>query len=250
MTHLRPLLVVFIVSAVALVAACGGDDSPPSEQPTPVLSEEELQALAESALLRLDDFPLGWVARPPEADDDDLPDECQALIAEDELPGTLVEAESDEFIGPDEEEVSSSAAILVDAQMAQETMALLRGFLDECREPFRQALLQYMDDLLAEEEDDELLTAILEGVEFSFQFDPLSFPALGDDSVAYRMQFGVEAWFISFDMYIDMIFMTVDRVGAALFFQTMDSVPDPEHQETLARVVEERARRVAAALGG
>jgi len=121
-------IVSALVVAVAL-AACGGDgEEAAEEQSTTTAAEDrvatsEERAAAEGVLLTLDDFPSGWVQRPPDQADDlqlDLPEECAIFEEEAQEPGALVDLESDDFISPEEHEVSSGATVYVDEDAAVE----------------------------------------------------------------------------------------------------------------------------------
>lgn len=240
-------MVAVVLVCLAFVVACadGGDEEPPTgaEETTAAASEAELEearAMAEQALLRLEDFPTGWVERPAEEDagfEPNLSPECQSFIEQENLPGTLVEVDSAEFHGPDDEEAESDVTVFVDVAAARQAFADVQDFIDRCREPLRDAVNDYFQEQIQEEGED----LPFEDVELrDFNIDRLSFPAYGDQSMALRMSFTVDAGFLSLDFYIDIFGIRVDRIVGGLTFSHSFERPDTNEEERLAAIIEER----------
>src|SRR4030042_5150549 len=162
----KPALLCALLLSLALAAGCASDskDQPPPEsdgvapatssadsaQPVSDISEEEAREVAEKVLLQLKDFPVGWSQLPPEDEEDtplDVPPECQAFVGEEEWPGTLLEVESPEFEGPDDEAVNSGVVVYADAEAARQAFADARGASDPCKEPLLQAFTEYLQQL-------------------------------------------------------------------------------------------------------
>jgi hypothetical protein len=242
------------VVCAAVVVACGdgGDERPPTgAQQTATRTSgaelEEARAAAEEALLRLEDFPTGWVERPAEEDEEDfeadLPPECQWFIEQEELPGTVVEVESREFHGPDDEEVESSVTIFEDVAAASQTFADVSDFIERCRQPLREAVAQYFQDKIREEGEE----LPFEDIELSdFNMDRLSFPAYGDEGMALRMSFTIDTDFLSADFYMDIFGIRVDRIVGGMSFGQSFEIPDTNEEERLAGIIEERLHTVVA----
>ena len=116
--------------AIAVAVACGGGGDfggGDTQEPTATLTsivgftQDELTSIAEQALLRLDDFPTGWVARPTDDDEEsgaERPPECDVT----QFPGLAAGADSDEFDGDRDEQVENNTAIYVDAAAAISSM--------------------------------------------------------------------------------------------------------------------------------
>ena len=166
----RLALLCALLLSLALATGCasnGKDEPPPlgdgaaaatpsadSPQAVSNVSEEEAREVAEKVLLRLKDFPVGWSQLPPEEDDEDpeldLPEECKTFF-EQEIPlGAIVDIDSPEFEGPDDEEVDSGATVYADAEAARQAFLDARQFMDRCKDPFREAFTKYLQQLYQE----------------------------------------------------------------------------------------------------
>lgn len=251
------LAVAVVLVCLAIVVACAdaGDQEPPAEAeqtatPTSEAEPEQARAVAEQALLRLEDFPTGWVERPAEEDEEngfepDLPPECQSFVERENLPGTLVEVDSDEFHGPDDEEVESGVTIFVDVAAARQAFAEVGDFIEQCREPMRQAVTEYLQEVIQEEGED----LPFEDIELTdFNIDRLSFPAYGDESMALRMSFTIDAGFLSLDFHLDIFGMRVDRIIGSMTFSDSFERPDTNEEERLATIIEGRLHTAVAQL--
>jgi len=253
--------IVVVCLAVGVACADGDNGKPPTEveqtatvtaapaaHETPVgMAEEEARALAEQALLRLEDFPTGWVERPAEEDEEDfqpdLPPECAWFIEQEEAPGTLVEVESREFHGSDDEEVQSNVTIFEDVAAASQTFADVSDFIERCRQPLREAVTQYFQEKIREEGED----LPFEDIKLTdFNVDRLSFPAYGDESMALRMSVELDAGFLSLDFYGDIFGIRVDRIVGGMMFGDFFERPDTNEEERLAGIIEERLHTVVA----
>jgi len=254
--------VAMVLVCLGLAAACadGGDEEVRTEASETAIAAsegglEEARAVAEQALLRLEDFPTGWVERPAEQDEEDfqpdLPRECQWFIQQEELPGTVVKVDSPEFHGPDHEEVESAVTVFVDVTAARQAFADVQDFIEGCRQPLRQAFTEYLQEK-AREEVEDLVFEVTELTDFNI--DKLSFPAHGDESMAFQVGFEVHVRPLSVDYYFDMFGIRVDRIVGVLTFG--DSFvrplslerPDTNEEERLAGIIEERLHTAVAEL--
>jgi len=78
-----------------------------------------------------------------------------------------------------------------------------------------------------------------------FNFDGLSFADLGDETVAYRMSFSIEADYVSgeslgFDFFFDIIGVRIGRVAGGLTYFSVDDRPDTAAESELMGFIEER----------
>lgn len=260
----RIALLVSLVGVLALGGACAGTDGEepgPGDEATPgptrtadigvgeaALSEEAAGAIAETALLRLEDFPTGWTERPAEEDDGlevDLPPECQSFIEQETRPGTLVKVASPEFHGPDDEEVESEATVYVDVGSAQAVFADVSDFIERCRVPLREAFTEALGGLVEEEAEDSLF----EDIEITdFNIDRLSFPSYGDQSASFRISVEFQLEGLSFDVYMDVFGIRVDRMTGSMSFLEVLERPDTDQEERLLGIIEQRLATAAAQL--
>jgi len=232
--------IVFTLFALLLFAstACGKDGG---------FSDEEAQDAAQQALLALDDFPTGWVERPREEDEDendldfDLPPECQAFVEQENPPGAVASAESETFHGPGGEEVESSVNVFADTGAAEDSVQQLKEFVTDCGEPFETALLDVFSDAFEQELDEESGEVLsVDDLAVSVNFDRLSFPAFGDDSVALRMSISVEFFFEEFNFFLDLVGLRVGNMTGGFSFESTDEPPDPAAEEELLGIIADK----------
>jgi hypothetical protein len=204
--------------------------------------EEEAREVAEKVLLTLRDLPAGWSQLPPNDEEKqflDVPPECQTFSVNFQWPGTVAEADSPEFEGPDRETVGSSATIFVDAEAAVQAFARYKAEFELCREPVRTAFMKdYEEGLRAELPDTNVAVT-------AFAMDWLSFPRYGDESAAARMSVSLVIGDRTIDMYIDFIVWRVGRIEGGMSFSTLNEVPDLEEEQRVAKIIDERLREAA-----
>ena len=217
--------VIVVAALAAIVVACGSDDGGDNAAPEPTatlsadlaFTEEQARAAAESALLRLDDFPTGWTERPAEDDEVglDLPSECE----DQDYPGKVADADSPEFHGSDDEQVESGVTVYADESLASAAMAASAERIEDCREPLKEAIRK-----LFEEADD----APLEGIEAEVNVDRLSFPTFGDESFAWRISATSSADDLPFaiDFFLDVIAVRPGGILSCMTFVYVIIMPD------------------------
>lgn len=212
---------------IALAGACGGDDDGDSTSGSPEptsgqsadddpRTESERQAdqdAAEAMLLTLDDFPSGWQEEP--ADDEEASEEedeaiqadlaeCLGIDPEDFDPDNP-SATSPTFTSPDEKEVSVDVAFAPSAEAAAVAFETLSD--DATPGCYGDALQSWLEGAAFEE-------GLPEGVEVGdVTASPLSFAALGDESSAFRVTLPVSAEGVTVDLYLDIVFARVGRIG-------------------------------------
>ncbi len=246
---------------LALLAACGDDDDQANDgDPSPteasaVFTEADARRAAEASLLTLDDFPAGWTSKPADADDDDdfepegLPPDCALIFAqgEDTDDDTVAEVASDDFVGRNDEEVSSEVSVMKSARIAEFTFGLMEGFFDQCSQPMEEAFQQMFEEELAADQaaGDEPIEVRIN----DFRFREQSFPDYGDDSLAMEIAFSMQASFIAFDLEVDIIFVRVGPMMGSVSYASFLEPPDTALEEELVGLVADRMEAAEADLG-
>jgi hypothetical protein len=253
---LKLTILCFLPPLLALAAACaGGGEAEPSSDSrgaappagssspdTASIAEEEAREVAEKVLLTLRDFPAGWSQLPPDKDEDpplEVPPECQTFSEDYQWPGAIVDVDSPEFEGPDLETVSSSAIIFGDVEAASQAFATYKTEFDLCKEPMRAALTTYYDGLLRGQHPDTNVAVT------ALSLDWLPFPPYGEESVAARLSTTIVVGDQTFNTYSDMFGWRVGRVEGDMGFTTRTAPPDPNEEQRLAKVIDERVRDAA-----
>ena len=213
-------------------------------------SEEEAKAAAKTVQLTINDFPTGWVKEAAQPNNGtfgaNLPAECQFFGDEENVPGTVTTVESDEFVSPDKERVSSNSTVYEKAEAGANAFAAIRQFFDDCREPLRNAFTDLFRDALRNEVNTRNSSLQLELTQFGLNLMP--FPQYGDESLAFRMNGKIESPEISLDFTIDAIGTRLENVDAGLTYVSYGSIPSAESEKGLMLKLEQRAREAAASL--
>lgn len=189
------------------------------------------QQMAEAALLRRSDFPPGWVAEPPSPDDpsldkyDDAFYECLGIAKPDEGPS----ADSDKFVGPTGVDVRNSVFV-------QDGVAALFAVYAT---PKGVACLERSFVLLAEE--------VLRGQELppgmrfaSLTLDRMSFPTIGDGSLALRLTISYIVRGEKIDFPNDLVMFYKGRAGVTLMASDPSGPFDPRELERYGRLIASR----------
>ena len=236
---MRKLLKAISAAAINVgmvaVISCGGsgDNSPedtigetPREQATSVSTEKpDETSTAKSILLTVHDFPPGWAEERSNEESSPL-DECDPKGA----PGKSAEAETGDFSDGSDFTISQSVAIF--ESETHVTNALER--IEEIAACFVETISGGdLDDETAEYSD--------------ASFSPLSFRAKGDDSRAYRFKFHVQAKGETGigsegDVFFDIVYLRVGRVGIQIYAFDTYSAPDPDEWEPYVDIAVQRAQ--------
>ena len=240
----KTLVIVGILVLAAVASACrGAAGSAPTE--TSPEFRAAAQEAADSALLTLDDFPSGWTSAPPAADTDDsqlgLSKECSALELE-TFPGQVAEAESDDFTGPDEQEVSSAISVFPTDDTAQEAVDAFNNAFDQCGKELEDALTR----LIKEGAEAGELPSEVE-LDLQVNVENLSFERFGDATVAYRIPVKASFIGITLEFTIDLVFMRDGRVAGGLFYFSLGEI-DAEEEQQLAQAVADNLEQANASL--
>lgn len=245
------LTIAAALVALTLIAAACGDDDGATPQPTateipsgtPSASfVAAAQQAADSSLLLLDDLPPGWTGTPPEDSDDDeqlvLGPECEGLLGDlEDSPGGVASAQSDDFSGPNDEDVSSGAAVFATEEAAQDAIDTINEAVDGCRDDFEQALLDVFRASL--EEDPTIDQETLDSIEVAVSFVDLSFAELGDTTDAFRLDITVEAEGETIRPIGDIVLLRAGRIAGGLFYFATEA-PDIAAETSLAETIVSR----------
>jgi len=216
--------VLILVTAFTLIAmACGGGSNGDDDAESFQVFLEASQEAAESAMLTLEDFPPGWTSSPAEPDDDfslDLSDECAVLDAE-TYPGEVSAVESDDFTGPDDQEVSSNATVLTSKEAAASALKTFTRALalESCRGEVVEAF------------EEELSFDV--GADVQVSLEDLSFPTLGDSSDSFRIKVEAVGQSLVFD--VTMI-QKGNMLGAFFYIPGINSNPDIAEEAEFAEL--------------
>jgi hypothetical protein len=222
-------------AAASIMAACSGGDDADSN----VVSDEfraAAPAAAESSLLTIENLPAGWSGTQAEngGDDSDLElgPECDVLLANlDAVPGEIASAESDDFTGPDGQQVSSGAAVFATEAAAQDAVDAINDAVDSCRADFEDALLEFFRVSL--EEDPDIDQEALDEIDVEVLFEDLSFADVGDSVSAYRLNIDVTVADERLEPTADIVLLRQGRLTGGLFFFALD-LPSIANEEALA----------------
>jgi hypothetical protein len=241
------LVALTIVMTAVSCTGGGGSDDETDVNTSPLFTAEEAEEAALAALLILEDLPAGWTAGPASPDDDngeeageqnlDLPPECEAFEAEVDEPGSVAKADSDEFTSPDEDTVQSDVTVYANAGLASEAIDQVRQLVEQCGEPLHAAFESLFGEQFAEDSAE-----IPFEIELSdFSFDTFDFAELGDETLAVRITFGVKAaGLLDLQFALDLIGIRSGRVIGGLIYQSLSGETDPDLEDQLSRVVEQR----------
>jgi hypothetical protein len=229
---MKRLLALLI--ALLLVAACGGgDDGGATRDPGPTAADsddepagdDEDQALAEDAVLKLSDFEAGWRADEPGEDDDGGFEDCEGFG---ELDKTA-EADSKKFVR-DDAEVENTVVLTPDEGQADGFMQLIR------EEATVECLRDGVEETIADNVKDD--PAIADNFDdISVKVGPASVGQHGDDAAGFQIVVTLEGA-LSVDLYADFVFV---RKGRALTFFSFVDVFGPftgQRDELIEAVVD------------
>lgn len=225
-------LAVPLVASLFLLTACGGEnddgaddrdvsqgvetsesaDSPsdatpetPSQTPTESASDTEAdQAIAEAALLTLQDFPAGWEAAPPaENDEEDRPGreriaDCVGVDYEQLYDEENTEADSPTFIAENDNEVSQTVSL------ASDEADMVEVFEIGSTQTFLECAGESIKDSVAEEGEDGVSVG-------EVTVNQLTVGSFGDETLAYRVTVPIEAEGFNIDVKLETALVRVGR---------------------------------------
>jgi len=250
------LLALGAALAIAITACSGGAEvtptasSPVSVTPSPSPVPPEVYAAAaqqavQNALLRVEDLGEGWSPAPPDDDDDDfdpqLEGECAQFNEEVTLPGEIATADSGDFAGPGEREISSDASVFADADTAEAGVDLFASFVEKCSGQMEAALTQLFVDAL-EGEDPFVSIDNLE-----LDVTPLFAGLFGDHAEGWRIKIKALINGQSFEYTIDQVVIRSGAVVASVTFAFVGPADVP-FEDQISSVLTNKAAAADASL--
>ena len=217
-----------MLAVIALgIASCGGGGGNGNDGPSQTSDVPNEDALADSLLLEVSDFPSGWAEEPPADEGEEDPfEECTP-----DMPGRTGRAESGDFSRGGSATIAQSIVVYVGN-------AEISAALDQV-----PANAQCSIDLINDGD--------LDDSEFAYSdasLGSLSFPKVGDRTESYRLKVHVDVKGESGigsegDIFYDAVYVTVGRVGISIFaFDTFTPFSASELEEIVSVAVDKVER--------
>lgn len=181
----------------------------PEDDPEPTAEVPEVdpadQAIAEAAVLTLQDFPPGWESTPTDDDDDRKGREniatCVGVEYDDLYRDSNANAKSPDFKSEGDDEVSSSVTVDRDEGW------MIDAFEIASRPKFRECvvdgIVETVEASVAESGEDVEVGAIT--------INEMSFGSFGDETLAFRMTIPLDVSGFSFEAKGDFVVVRVGR---------------------------------------
>jgi hypothetical protein len=194
-------------------------------------------------VLRINDFPTGWSTSPDDSDNSDSKKQDAELahclnvpLGEISGPAGKDEAEVDtpDFNAPGgNPSTSEDVSISTTHEETQEMNVLSQSSASGC-------LSTYLNELLKMELSSDKST---KGVTVGhLTVGNVSFPTLGDQTVAFRASVPISGEGISISVYVDPIFMRLGNASVAMFYVSEGSPFDPAMEVSTARKAMKKLR--------
>ncbi len=221
---MKPLLALAACCSSLLFSSCafGGGTS---------AFEKAAENAVKAALLTPADLPPGWTAEPQDQDDQtdvEFTGEC-AFYEEDEFPGSVATADSDELTGPQNQFVSTSAVAFKSEQEAADGLDEFIRLPDVCRRQLEDILTKTMSDSLAKEGiADANVTVSVQDFAFPDQ--------LGSSRGSYRVNFSWVAGGVPFSGSMDFVFWQEGRMIGGFVYMTFGDLNMPEERHVASLI--------------
>jgi hypothetical protein len=218
----------------------GANEEPAADDPRTDDERAADEAAAETMVLTLSDFPPGWESTPAEEDEpderfDEQLAECLGVDVS-EIDPNNPKAGSPNFASSNGDQVTSQVAFTPTVEDATDALALRRQ--EGANECYAESFLAIIEDFLANPEEGEEAPDDFEVGEPTV--NEMSFGALGDESIAFRVTLPLEADGFSAEFYLDVVNVRVGRVGVSTTFQSVLTPFDTEEAARLTGVVVDR----------
>lgn len=255
----RPGYLAIIMTIAIAAAACGGGGGSSSPTPartasgagstpaataanagapTPAGDNSAAEAAVQDALLTGDDVPSGWTSSPhTEANLEGLTGDCQSVTATNPFPGDVANANSDDFTGPDNQTVSSAAAVFTSAAAAKDAMDRFTSTFSDCR----QQLTDAFDAMFKSQ-----FETGGEGPNIQTSFEPLTLPQQDEETSGYRLTLTVSLGGVTFEPTIDFAVIRQGRMLGGFFYLAIQ--PGQGEEETLLAKVGDKLKAAEASL--
>ena len=203
--------------------------------------EAAAEAAVRSALLTIEDLPLGWSSQPQDEENDLNPKftgECAAYNREGFLD-EVASADSDELTGPDGELLFTSAAAFADEAGASAAFAEFAELSETCEQQLEVALTGSVEAALMERGWTPNSGTVAVAV------SSLSFVPIGDELSAYRVGVAVDGAAISMEYTMDFIAWRHGKMIGGIVYMAFP-MPSAGEEERLCQLVQ---AKLAAAQG-
>jgi len=225
------LVCCFVLGIAVLGSSCKtASDATERVRTSPVATTAadsgRADAAASAALLTVHDLAGGWVEdSEQETDELELSEECDVFRDSDadetdRYPGELAYRESPVFVGEDDQQIVSFAAVFDSTAAAVMVFSDTKAAFARCGEALadatRQAIIDEVGDRVRPEE-----------LNIATNFTELPSPSLGEESLAYRLHAALVVRSISLDYFIDIIIARAGRISGGLYYVTLQK-DDPQ----------------------
>lgn len=230
----------FLLTLALCLTACSGGDKEPRDQDEAESSQSPSatpnaadQAIAEDALLVLEDFPAGWQAQTSD-DESELNKheiaECIGVEYDELYDDSSADAESRTFISPEDVEVDHEIDIAADEAWATTAFEIASG------DAFRACVAEEMEKVLIkafeEEEGDVELGELA--------VNEMSFDSFGDATTALRVTIPFETQGFSLEATLDIVAVRVGRGQSVVTVSATGSGLDSDELAELVALGSER----------
>jgi hypothetical protein len=188
-----PHLTLTLLVTMLVTACSGGSDSASNSY------EEAARTAVQSAVLTLDDLPKGWAVS--SLGDESyanirLSGDCAPLNERGAgFPGEVASEDSEPFAGPTGQELVNTVTAFSDEQAAAAAVDSADSLVVQCMDQLQEALRQAVEVAA----DDRNVGGLIGDINTSIERDE-SFPALGDESLAYSLNADFAAFFQRFEV--------------------------------------------------
>ncbi|WP_067435205.1 hypothetical protein [Nocardioides jensenii] len=221
-------------SSSAATAAPVGESSSSS---TPAQGTDSDQAIADAAVLTIDDMPSGWQAEPSD-DESESQEQAQKLA---ECVGVdLSDVENDQNAEADSDDLKSPEGVTISTsvEVASDEAWMTNAFEVQGGSEFRTCLADFLQDQFADEEGDAVYGEV--------RNYPMVFPTYGDDTAAFRLSVPVTTQADGLVVVMDFV---MARVGRASVVLTAVSTKGPVPATELAGYLRLSVERLQTELG-
>lgn len=238
------LLGIVLVLGVVACGSSSKSSGSAATTTTTVKSSQNIaadQAAAETASLKLSDFPAGWTSSPSSSDSGGNDNQVKAQVAkclgvpETSLSEAPVSVDSPDFSDSNNDTVSSTVNYRATAAEQDTSFNLFSGpNLPNC---LGIAFSAAIDEEI--KHPSSPASTLPAGVTLGQPtVSPMSFPQFGDKSVAYQVDIPIKYSGLNIDALVDFIFAVKGRAAANMSFEsTGTAFPTDQEQHYTALVV-------------
>ncbi len=227
-----------------LAASPSAAAPPDTTSPSAQYLEAAKQAAA-AAVLVLADLPSGWtVSASGDAtagNNFNLSGDCAVFNENADFPGSLAKTKSDDFAGPDAQEVSSTLFAFASSDNAQAGFDNVNSLLDKCNGQIEDSLRTQVQDSFSG------IDPSLGVQDLQLSVKRLDFASIGDETGAFRVSVSGSAGGETFTFTADGILIRQGALDATFgYFTSAGDVKADEEQQLASRLAGKMAAANAA----